>query len=259
MSGDLAFELDTMGEAHNYYRWLCGSFAPVLRGIVVEHGAGTGLLSDRLSKYSDKLILVEPDPHFCGLLRGRFHSPPTREVFQGTLEDLNRTRGDETADAIVSANVLEHVEDDAACLSSMARLLKKGGYLCLYVPARPELFGSHDQRFAHFRRYARDELVKKISAAGLNVVAAQYRNLVGALGWWWSGRVLQRKNLAAAQVRFYDRFVFPVTSFLESRLAPPYGQNLLIVARRPVLRRFRLSLTIPGGDLKSPARLEAVP
>ncbi|HEX3694655.1 MAG TPA: class I SAM-dependent methyltransferase [Polyangia bacterium] len=232
MSESFAFELGPMAEARNYYQWLCGSFAPLLHGTVVEHGAGTGLLSDRLREHSDNLVLVEPDDGFYDLLAQRFQRPPESEVFHGTVEELNSARGDETADAVVSANVLEHVPDDRGCLRSIARLLKKGGYLCLYVPARPELFGTLDERFEHCRRYDRKELEQKIRDAGLRVVSAQYRNLVGALAWWLSGRVLKRTSLAPNQVRFYDRFVFPVTSRLESVLAPPYGQNLLVIARK---------------------------
>jgi hypothetical protein len=37
-----------------------------------------------------------------------------------------------------------------------------------------------------------------------------------------------------AKVRFFDRFIFPATHLLESRLIrPPFGQSLLAVARRP--------------------------
>lgn len=231
MSGNFAYELGAMAQARNYYTWLCGAFSPFLGGIVVEHGAGTGLLSDRLRGYPMRLLLVEPDAEFHRLLAERFRDPQT-EVFRGTIEELNRSRGDETADTVVSANVLEHIPDDVACLRSIARLLKKGGHLCLYVPARPELFGTLDERFEHCRRYDRNELVSKLESVGLRVVSAQYRNLVGALGWWVSGRLLKKTTLDERQVRFYDSYVFPISSAVESRFPPPYGQNLLVVATK---------------------------
>ncbi|HET6282989.1 MAG TPA: class I SAM-dependent methyltransferase [Polyangia bacterium] len=231
MSGHYAYELGAMAQARNYYAWLCDAFSPFLTGTVVEHGAGTGLLSDRLRRHPMRLVLVEPDAEFHHLLRERFGGPET-EVFRGTIEDLHRTWGDETADTVVSANVLEHVPDDVECLRAIARLLKMGGHLCLYVPARPELFGTLDERFEHCRRYDRKQLVAKIESVGLRVVSAQYRNLVGALGWWLSGRLLKTSNLNEKQVRFYDSYVFPITSRIESRWAPPYGQNLLVVATR---------------------------
>jgi SAM-dependent methyltransferase len=231
MSNTFAFELGAMAQARNYYSWLCGSFAPFLHGTVVEHGAGTGLLSDHLRKHQMRLVLVEPDAEFHGMLSRRFTDPDT-EVFRGTIEELNQGRGDETADAVVSANVLEHVHDDVECLRAISRLLKTGGHLCLYVPARPELFGTLDERFEHRRRYQRKELVSKIESVGLRVVSAHYRNLVGAVAWWLSGRVLKRTTLDERQVHFYDSYIFPITSAVESRWAPPYGQNLLVVATK---------------------------
>jgi SAM-dependent methyltransferase len=231
MADNFAYELGAMAQARNYYTWLCGAFSPYLHGTVVEHGAGTGLLSDRLRKHPMRLVLVEPDAEFHRLLCQRFNDPDS-EVFRGTIEELNRTRGDETADTVVSANVLEHIPDDVECLRSITRLLKRGGHLCLYVPARPELFGTLDERFEHRRRYDRKELVSKIESAGLRVLSAQYRNLVGALGWWLSGRVFKNTTLAKNQVRFYDSYVFPISSTVESRWPPPYGQNLLVVATK---------------------------
>jgi SAM-dependent methyltransferase len=233
MSETSPYELSAMALARNYYDWLSTAFGPQLHGTVIEHGAGTGLLSERLRRlYHARLILVEPDPGLHRTLSERFAGAET-EVFGGTIEELHQRRGDGLAAAVISANVLEHVPDDVGCLSAMAALLKPGGHLCLYVPARPELFGSLDVRFEHRRRYDRDDLVGKIEAAGLRVEWARYRNLVGALGWWFSGRVLRRTDLPPKQVSFYDSYVFPATNLIESRFPPPYGQNLLVLARKP--------------------------
>jgi SAM-dependent methyltransferase len=229
----LPYELDAMALARNYYDWLSRVFAPHLHGTVVEHGAGTGLLSERLRRqYAAHLVLVEPDPGLHPGLQARLGGPDT-EIFPGTIEELHGQRGGGLADAVISANVLEHVPDDVACLAAIAGLLRPGGHLGLYVPARPELFGSLDVRFEHRRRYDRHALVAQLEASGLQVVYAQYRNLVGALGWWVSGKLIRRTDLPPRQVRFYDSFVFPATSAIEARFPPPYGQNLLVLARKP--------------------------
>jgi SAM-dependent methyltransferase len=233
LSATLPYELSAMALARNYYDWLSRVFAPQMRGTIVEHGAGTGLLSERLRRqYRARLVLVEPDAALHPALAARFTDPDT-EVFPGTIEELQQRRGTGQADAVISANVLEHVPDDAGCLRAISALLRPGGHLCLYVPARPELFGSLDVRFEHRRRYDRAELVAKIEAAGLAVEWAQYRNLLGALGWWVSGKIIRRTDLPPRQVRFYDSFVFPATSVIEARFPPPYGQNLLVLARKP--------------------------
>jgi SAM-dependent methyltransferase len=232
VSDAIPYELSSMAHARNYYDWLSRVFGHVLHGTVIEQGAGIGLLTERLRKrYEMRLVLVEPDPDLQRMLSARFADANT-EVFAGTVEELNERRGNELADAVVSTNVLEHVGDDVRCLGAIANVLKPGGHLCLYVPARPELFGSLDTFFGHQRRYARSDLVAKLESAGLRVQWARYRNLVGALGWWFSGRVLKRRDLPAKQVRFYDSYVFPLADLIESRLPPPYGQNLLVLARK---------------------------
>jgi SAM-dependent methyltransferase len=233
MSDHVPYELSAMALARNFYDWLGRTFGPHLRGTVVEHGAGTGLMSERVrARHSGPLILVEPEAALQELLRSRLGGPET-EIFGGTIEAMQQERGDAAVDAILSVNVLEHVPDDVGCLHAMAGLLKPGGALCLYVPARPELFGSLDDLFTHCRRYDRGDLVGKIEAAGLRVERADYRNLIGAAGWWFTGKVLRRRLLDFGVVRFYDRFVFPPTSQIEDRFPPPYGQNLLVIARKP--------------------------
>jgi len=222
-----------MAEARNYYRWLHLRFRAELHGSVIEHGSGTGLLSATLiSGGVAPLVLTEPDPALAAGLRERFPSGSGVEIFEGTLERYAAERGGNAADAVISANVLEHVPDDAATLAAMHAVLKPGGALCLYVPARPELFGSLDRAFHHHRRYRRGELRDKLAAAGFKIERLDYRNLANAPLWWWMGRVLRTERLALSRVRFYDRWLFPALSRLENLLPPPYGSNLLALARK---------------------------
>jgi SAM-dependent methyltransferase len=234
------FELAAMAQAVNYYGWLAAHFRQNLDGIVVEHGAGTGLLSARLHATGvAPLILTEPDGALAAGLRKKFAGGDGFdglegiEIFAGTLGDLLAARGAGVADAIISANVLEHVADDAGCLSEMGRLLRPGGRLCLYVPAGPSLFGSLDRAFHHHRRYRRSELRNKLAAAGFIPLEVRYRNAANALPWWIMGRLLRRETLNLQHVRFYDRFFFPWLKRLEDFVPPPYGLNLLALAQKP--------------------------
>ncbi len=228
------FELLAMAQAVNYYRWLAEHFRPFLNGIVVEHGSGTGLLSAKLHATGvAPLILTEPDGVLVTGLREKFSGLDRFEIFTGTLADFLAARGAGVADAIISANVLEHIEDDTACLKEMAQLLKPGGHLCLYLPARPELFGTLDRAFHHHRRFRRGELRDKLVAAGFSPLDVRYRNAANALPWWIMGRLLRRDTLNLHHVRFYDRYFFPWLKRLEDFIPPPYGLNLLALAQKP--------------------------
>jgi SAM-dependent methyltransferase len=228
------FELQAMAQAVNYYSWLAEHFLPQLSGCVLEHGSGTGLLSERLHAAGvAPIILTEPDTELAGGLRKKFAGLDHFEIFEGTIETFVAARGAGVADAIISANVLEHVEHDEACLKEMWRALKPGGHLCLYVPARPELFGSLDRAFHHHRRFRRAELREKLVAAGFTVRELLYRNIANALPWWLMGRVLHRKTLSLRSIRFYDRWCFPWLRRIEDLTPVPYGVNLLALAQKP--------------------------
>ena len=76
---------------------------------------------------------------------------------------------DDHFDVVVSADVLEHVEDDFRAMQEMARVLKPGGLLVAAVPAHRYLWSEHDEALAHFRRYERKELKTLVEGAGLEV------------------------------------------------------------------------------------------
>jgi SAM-dependent methyltransferase len=113
----------------------------------------------------------------------------------------------QSVDAVVSANLLEHVPDDAAALREMHRLLRPGGLAVLVVPHGPALFDYYDAHLGHERRYARGELADKAVSAGFEVLR---ETAIGALlypAFWgrkklnrWAGRSLSPEG-RADQVR----------------------------------------------------------
>ena len=231
---DAFYGLREAAESPRYQAWLASYFAPYLQGTVLEHGAGTGLLSHAmLEKGGFRMVLTEPEPHLVDVLRRRFESHPLVEIFLGTVEGYFKRHGAGIVNTIVSSNVLEHVPDDEHCLSVMFELLRPGGVLGLYVPARPELYGEVDREVGHQRRYRRRELKQKLERSGFEIVSLHYRNLIGALPWWISGRLLKKRKLNTASIRIFDSFVFPVSRKLEDLLPPPYGLNLMAIATKP--------------------------
>src|SRR4051794_27509914 len=116
-AADDFYGLREAAESPNYYAWLASCFAPYLDGRVLEHGAGTGLLSEALfEKGARRMVLTEPEPHLVDLLRRRFQGRGEVDVFLGTVESYVQQEGRSKVDTIVSSNVLEHVPDDVQCL-----------------------------------------------------------------------------------------------------------------------------------------------
>jgi SAM-dependent methyltransferase len=223
------FEFEALSMADNYRAALMREFSDPLRGNVLEVGAGIGQFTEALLKKPGiaRLVSIEPHAPFYDQLIKKF---PGHSIIQGTVDDL---KSDDDWNAIVNINVLEHIQDDERELKSYrARLLKKNGMLCLFVPARPELYSQLDKDFGHFRRYTRPELRQKLERAGFEIVRLRYYNIVGYLAWWLMFRVLKKRHFNPVSVRFFDRFIFPPVYGFESHIFPPFiGQNLLAMAR----------------------------
>lgn len=224
-------ELEAMGCAGNYHRWIVSEFAPYLGPRVVEVGAGIGNFSDHLLRSGavKELVAIEPAENLFPLLQQRFAQDARVRPLRGDLTELAGTL---SVDSVVLVNVLEHVDDDAGLLRTIASILSAGGTLLLFVPAMPKLYGSLDKAFEHHRRYARGELDGKLQAAGFRIERLRYFNLPGVVAWFVAGKVLKQTTVRPAQVWLYDRMVVPWVSLLEKVWQPPFGQSLLAVARK---------------------------
>ncbi len=214
--------------AERYRRAIIREFAPSLRGTVVEIGAGIGQNTPLLleSPGVKQVVSVEPEPAFCAEFRRQYPGLPLIEGTSASLPAAARYH------AIVSINVLEHIQEDSQELARYRSLLAaERGRLCLFVPARQEIYAPLDHDFGHFRRYERVELRAKLKAAGFEVLRLSYFNLIGYFAWWIGFCLLKKRAFNPAAVRFYDRFVFPATRALERLMAPPIGQSLIAVAQ----------------------------
>lgn len=228
-----ASALDAMSLASNYHDWILTTVLPCIGSRVVEVGGGIGSIADALQS-QERLIVVDNDPVCCRRLRSRFDGLVNIRVLEGDIlnpavaEDL----GNEHLDTVVCVNVLEHIAEDVLALKNMYNSLQPGGYLIAFVPALPLLFGALDEELGHVRRYRRRELRDKVGSVGFSVERCRFFNGIGAVSWFVAGRVRRQKEIQGNQVRFYDRFIVPILSRVERIISPPFGQSLIIVARK---------------------------
>jgi SAM-dependent methyltransferase len=219
-------------EARAYFDWIAGMFGVALAGDVLDHGAGTGVLSERLLARAERVFALEPEAVLCEGLRQRFARQPKVTVLQGGIERYLEQYGARSLDAVISSNVLEHLADDVGCMRLIHEALRPGGAFAVYVPARAELFGSLDESVGHLRRYSRPLLQARLEQAGFFVQWVRYGNLAGVVPWLFTGKVLKRASIASGDLRLFDRFVLPISARVESVLRVPYGLNVAALARR---------------------------
>ena len=226
ISGD--FEFEALRQAVNYQILLTQELGKFVRGRTLEIGAGVGQMTVRLRDLPGVQFFqsVEPEPGFCQQFR---QTLPEQPLIQGTIHDVP---GDDW-DAIVSINVLEHIEHDREELAlAHALLTRKHGVLALFVPARPELYAPIDRDFGHYRRYTRTEAVSKLAGAGFKIEKIRYFDFAGYFAWLICCRLLGQRSFNPALVRWFDRLIFPPENFIETKIwGPPFGKNLLIMAR----------------------------
>ena len=222
------FEFDALSAANNYRRTLVREFTPHLRGRIIEIGAGIGQITALLRQLPavEHLLSIEPDADFCRKFRNSF---PDQPLIEGTIDSISDPK---PWKAILSINVLEHIREDERDLSAYRKLLRaEGGRLCLFVPARQEIYGEIDADFGHHRRYSKPELKRKLETAGFEILRLNYFNCVGYFLWWLSFCVFKQRKFNVDSVRLFDRFIFPCVHAFESRVCwPPFGQSLIAVA-----------------------------
>lgn len=88
-------------------------------------------------------------------------------------------------DAIILLNVLEHIEDDLTAMQHVYRILKPGGIAIIEVPAGPHLFDAYDTFLKHFRRYTLSSLCDLVKKVNFEIVEKSHLGCLMYLGFSW--------------------------------------------------------------------------
>ncbi len=181
-----------------------GTMLPVLRSL----GAGT-------------VVGVEPSEDACRIASAR--SP----VVCSVAERLPLADG--SVSTLVSMDVVEHLNDDAAGLREYARVLAPGGTVMLQVPAYRWLWSAHDELVDHKRRYTARQLGAVVRGAGLRIVRETYYN-----AWLLPLAILVRRTPLQRLIKDSGESA--------SYVSPPINRILIALSRleRALVRRFRL-------------------
>ncbi len=182
-----------------------------VKGKVLEDGCGVGAYVTQLSNLGGVVVGLERDVERALEARKK-----NAHILCGAGENL--PFGEGVFDALLSHEVIEHVEDDRKAIREMARVLKPGGRLVLFCPNRGYPFETHGifwrgkyvfgniplvnylpirwrNRLApHVRVYTQKDLSQLFDELPLKVVQrtyvfGAYDNIIQRLG--WIGRALR--------------------------------------------------------------------
>jgi SAM-dependent methyltransferase len=215
--------------APRYRQWEFELVAPHLGRSTLEVGVGMGHFAERLASAGlDRLVLGDADSHCLTRLREQYADRPDVEVVEVCLPGPVPIQ--ERVESAVAMNVLEHIEDDAQALRSVASAVLPGGRIVIWVPGYMRLYGEFDRKIGHYRRYTPATIRAAVESAGLAVRFARPVNLLGGIAWWVAVRRGGVGTPDPRLVALYDNVVVPASRAIEKVLRPPFGQSILCVA-----------------------------
>jgi SAM-dependent methyltransferase len=107
-----------------------------LEGRLLENGCGVGMYVEHLTPFAGQVIGLEYD-----FQRAQEAHSRSGHILCAAGEKLPFP--DDHFDLILSHEVLEHVQDDAAALREMLRVLRPAGRMLIFVPNRGYPFETH--------------------------------------------------------------------------------------------------------------------
>lgn len=161
----------------------------LIKGKVLEVGCGEGYGVDILAPHADEYMAIDK---FQSNLDKYINKHPNVQFKQMSVPPLPFP--DNYFDSLVTFQVIEHIEDDAAMIKEMARVLKPGGIM---VMTTPNIKMSLTRNPWHVREYTVGELRR------LN---ERYFSTVDMQGVYGNEKVMDYYEKNKASVRRFTRF-----------------------------------------------------
>ena len=156
MRGDQIHNMADLESDHWWFRERRHIIAKAIAGVpqsrALDIGAGAGGNTSVLQAAGWAATALEFSDAGVALARSR-----GLDVVQGDARDL--PFADDHFGLVVAYDVLEHIDDDAAVVAEIARVVRPSGRVLIAVPADMALWSAHDEAVGHVRRYTRGGLV----------------------------------------------------------------------------------------------------
>ena len=199
---------------------------------ILDAGCGIGLNTFLMAKKGLRIVGIDNDPEKISLAKKILKSLNLPRV-SFALQDITQMKfSQESFDAIVCFEVLEHVKEDNLALSEISRVLKKNGLLLLSVPGKGLISKINLAAKSHVREgYSFHQLKTKFKSQNLRIektIAIEHTPL-GFLVRYLNDEI--RSRSLALSVVFFPIF-FPLAildGYLPALIKP---NNWIVVARK---------------------------
>ncbi len=146
---------------------------------VLDVGCGSGVyMREALARNAARVVGVDSAPRMLELARVRLMGASTPERFEllpGVFPAVSPTG---PFDGAIAMGVMDYVDSPVVFLGAIARLMRVGGMICVSFPSwhwfrSPIRELRYRLRKCPLRIYQRDQVVRVVSAAGLEILALE--------------------------------------------------------------------------------------
>lgn len=125
-----------------------GLLKPTKEDVILDVGAGTGVIASQVSKQCDEVFALEPNVERVNYIKRKF---PEVKAFDGVAENIQFPESYFTK--VYSVSAFHHFSDQDKAISEFERILKPGGLLLIHeFPPKSSVarlekrhYGSHFQ------------------------------------------------------------------------------------------------------------------
>lgn len=204
----------------------------VEKGSLLNVGCGSGELSFLLAELGFSVLGIDPVGEYVQLaVEWQKEKSDSNCKFQ--VDSIETFKSDNQFDCLVCTDVLEHIKDDVFAVHKMCRILKKGGFLAITVPAYQFLFGYHDRQLGHWRRYDKKGLKNLLTGAGFEVLQLHYfGSTLLPVAFWYSKLKNVSYPLESIKHSMFRKSLLRKILNIDRKLAFPFGVSLVAFARK---------------------------
>jgi SAM-dependent methyltransferase len=185
-------------------------------GRVLVDGCGVGMYVKALAPDADRVYGIDIEAEHLEIAA---QTAPTAQIQLAAAETLPYPAG--VFDLVLSHEVLEHVQDDAAAVAEIVRVLKPGGRAILFTPNRLYPFETHGHYWRGVYHFGNTPLINYLPDDLRNWLAPHVRT--------YTTRGLRRLLIGQ-----------PVRILHHTQIFPGYDN---LVTQRPVLGRWLRRIT----------------
>lgn len=223
-------ELELFAHVVNWKSYWASKIRPLLKGDVLEVGAGIGSNTTLLDcDGPGRWVCLEPDSQLLEQMKQRLADAPSSRKHEIVCGTLDAVRG-QKFDSIIYIDVLEHIPGDREELIDAASFLNPGGMLAVLSPAHQWLFSPFDRAIGHCRRYNRQSLAK-VSPPNLKLDKIFYLDCCGLALSAANALLLRQSSPTKAQLKVWDSFVIPVSRVVDPLIGHSMGKTIVGIWR----------------------------